>query len=185
MFNLWVRKICWGRESLPTPVFLSGEFHGQKGLEGYKGFKELDMTEQLTLSGGYKPGIKGFASPTLSEIYTWRISLYVFHLVIGPDVSWFVSAQLPFVSKFTWCFPMCLFSLSSLCVYWSKFLIVIRTSVLMCMCVLVSQLCLTLCHPTDCSPPGSSVQGVLQARILEWVAIAFSIMKYFKQRWVQ
>ena len=33
---------------------------------------------------------------------------------------------------------------------------------------------LTLCDPMDCSPPGSSVHGVLQARILEWVAISFS-----------
>ena len=40
--------------------------------------------------------------------------------------------------------------------------------------VKVAQLCPTLCHPTDCSPPGSSVHGVLQARILEWVAIPFS-----------
>ena len=36
------------------------------------------------------------------------------------------------------------------------------------------QLCLTLCKPIDCSPPGSSVRGILQARILEWVAISFS-----------
>ena len=42
-------------------------------------------------------------------------------------------------------------------------------------CVLVAQLCLTLCDPMDCSPPGSSVTGIiLQARILEWVAIPFS-----------
>ena len=34
--------------------------------------------------------------------------------------------------------------------------------------------CLTLCYPIDCSPPGSSVPGILQARILEWVAIPFS-----------
>ena len=32
----------------------------------------------------------------------------------------------------------------------------------------------TLCYPVDCSLPGSSVQGILQARILEWVAISFS-----------
>ena len=31
-----------------------------------------------------------------------------------------------------------------------------------------------LCDPVDCSPPGSSVHGILQARILEWVAISFS-----------
>ena len=33
------------------------------------------------------------------------------------------------------------------------------------------QPCLTLCHPMECSPPGSSVHGILQMRILEWVAV--------------
>ena len=42
------------------------------------------------------------------------------------------------------------------------------------MCVLVAQLCLTLCDPMVHSLPGSSVHGILQARILKWVAIAFS-----------
>ena len=36
------------------------------------------------------------------------------------------------------------------------------------------QLCLTLCDPIDGSPLGSSVPGILQARILEWVSISFS-----------
>ena len=36
------------------------------------------------------------------------------------------------------------------------------------------QSCLTLCNPVDCSPPGSFVHGILQTRILEWVAISFS-----------
>ena len=39
---------------------------------------------------------------------------------------------------------------------------------------LVAQSCPTLCNPMDCSPPGSSVMGVLQARILEWVAMPSS-----------
>ena len=38
----------------------------------------------------------------------------------------------------------------------------------------VAQSCLTLSNPMDCSPPGSSVHGTLQARVLEWGAIAFS-----------
>ena len=38
----------------------------------------------------------------------------------------------------------------------------------------VSQLCLTLCSPVDCSLPGSSIHGIFQARILEWVAICLS-----------
>ena len=41
----------------------------------------------------------------------------------------------------------------------------------------VAQLCPTLCNPMDCSLPGSSVHGILQARVLERVAIAFSVMK--------
>ena len=40
----------------------------------------------------------------------------------------------------------------------------------------VAQSCLTLSDPMDCSPPGSSVHGILQARELEWGAIAFSEM---------
>ena len=40
--------------------------------------------------------------------------------------------------------------------------------------VLVAQLCPTLCHPMDCNTPASSVHVILQARILEWVAILFS-----------
>ena len=39
------------------------------------------------------------------------------------------------------------------------------------MCVLVTQSYLILCNPMDCIPPGSSVHGILQARILEWVAM--------------
>ena len=52
----------------------------------------------------------------------------------------------------------------------------------MCVCVCVcahvrahaTQSCPTLCDPMDCSRPGSSVHGISQARILEWVAISFS-----------
>ena len=38
----------------------------------------------------------------------------------------------------------------------------------------VAQSCLTLSDPMDCSPPGFSIHGIFQARVLEWVAIAFS-----------
>ena len=43
-----------------------------------------------------------------------------------------------------------------------------------CCCYLVAQVCPTLCDAMDCSPPGSSVHGVLQARVLDWVASSFS-----------
>ena len=45
--------------------------------------------------------------------------------------------------------------------------------VCVCVCV-ITQSCPTLCHPMDCNPPGSSVHGILQARILEGTAILFS-----------
>ena len=41
--------------------------------------------------------------------------------------------------------------------------------------MLVTQSCPILCNPMDCSLPGSSVHGIFQARILEWVAISFSM----------
>ena len=46
-FDPWVRKIPWRRKWLPTPVFLPGEFHGQRSLAGYspRGHKESDATE--------------------------------------------------------------------------------------------------------------------------------------------
>ena len=40
--------------------------------------------------------------------------------------------------------------------------------------VFIAQLCLTLCDPMGCNLPGSSVHGILQAKILEWIAISFS-----------
>ena len=49
--------------------------------------------------------------------------------------------------------------------------------------VLDSQLCLSLCGPTACSLPGPSVQGILQARTLEWVAIPFSRGAYPPRDW--
>ena len=52
------------------------------------------------------------------------------------------------------------------------------------LCVLVTQSCRTLCDPTDCSPTGSSVHGILQARVLEWVFISFSrrtLWKFLKK----
>ena len=45
----------------------------------------------------------------------------------------------------------------------------------------VAQSCPTPSDPMDCSPPGSSVQGIFQARVLEWGAIAFSILAYSRE----
>ena len=44
----------------------------------------------------------------------------------------------------------------------------------------VTQSCPTLCDPMDCSPPGSSVHGIFQARVLEWGTIAFLTIRHYK-----
>ena len=56
----WVRTIPWGRARQPTPVSLPGESHGQRSLVGYSPWshKELDTTEQLTLSH-FRDGQRG------------------------------------------------------------------------------------------------------------------------------
>ena len=51
--------------------------------------------------------------------------------------------------------------------------------------VLVAQLCPTLCDLMNCSPPGFSVHGILQARILEWIAIPFSRRSSWPRDWNQ
>ena len=53
------------------------------------------------------------------------------------------------------------------------------TVVLLLLLLLVTQLCSTLCDPMDGSLAGSSVHGILQARILEWVAISFSRLSQY------
>ena len=61
-------------------------------------------------------------------------------------------------------------------------LCIISIVTIMCMCVCVhAQLCPTLCNTMDRSPPGSSVHGIFQARILEWVAISFSKEMFLTQ----
>ena len=46
-----------------------------------------------------------------------------------------------------------------------------------------AQSCLTLCEPTDCSLPGSSVHGILQARVLEWGAISSARALFWPRDW--
>ena len=70
--------------------------------------------------------------------------------------------------SFYWWFPL-----------WGKsFLSLIEWNV-------VTQLCLTLCDPMDCSLPGSSIHWIFQARILEWVTIYFSRRSSQPRNWIQ
>ena len=65
------------------------------------------------------------------------------------------------------------FQMSSLYMYMYNICVCVCVYVCICVCVCVcsvTQLCPTLCDPKDCSLPGSSVHGMLQARTLEWIA---------------
>ena len=48
-------------------------------------------------------------------------------------------------------------------------------------CYLVTKLYLTRCDPVDCRLPGSSVHGIFQARILQWVAISCSSLEFYQK----
>ena len=75
-------------------------------------------------------------------------------------------------------FSLFLFSiLSNLCCS------VLLFSILSNLCFSVAKLCLTLCNPMNCSLPGSSVHGISQAKILEWVAISFSGESSWPRDW--
>ena len=60
---------------------------------------------------------------------------------------------------------MCVYIYKCVCIYTNVYAAAAAKSL---------QSCPTLCDPTDSSPPGSSIHGILQARVLEWVAISFS-----------
>ena len=60
-------------------------------------------------------------------------------------------------------------ALSKFLIYFLNFLFLF-----LCCCCLVAKSCVTLCDLKDCSLSGSSIHGIFQARILEWVAICFS-----------
>ena len=93
----------------------------------------------------------------------------------GTEIYYIMSTEFPFgmMRKF-WRWMMVIVVQQSECTecHWTVHL-KMNELVCVCMCVLVAQSCLTICDPMDSSPPGSSVHGILQARILEWVAISF------------
>ena len=75
MFGPWVKKIPWRRTWQPTPIFLSGEFHGQRSLAGSSpwGCKELDRTEQLTLSVSIETLVEMKQDNVLDTLYVLNV----------------------------------------------------------------------------------------------------------------
>ena len=87
-FDPWVRKIPWSGKWQPTPVFLPGEFHGQRSLVGYspQSRRELDMTEHM-------------------HAHTSDLEVKAFHDVAGPSVQPFVHLWTPCSSGFASSLP--------------------------------------------------------------------------------
>ena len=107
------------------------------------------------------------------------------HLHSSPLPPWNSLLSWLFVATFSGIFPLpCSFSncacwflisyLNPICWNTSEFNLEQSFLYLYTLRVCVSQSCPTLCDTMDCSPPHSSIQGILQAIILEWVAIPFS-----------
>ena len=88
----------------------------------------------------------------------------------GEDASKsLVSLSVLWLAWLHWCWVLCVCVCVCVCVY--------------VLCVLDAQSCLTLCNPMDYSLPGSSVHGILQAKMLEWVAILFSRGSSWPRGW--
>ena len=155
--------ICWRRKWQSTPVLLPGKSHGQRSLVGYRpwGRKESDMTS-LSRSCQYH-SFDDYSSVVNFETRMhgfWNFHFCRLRRLFGPleipceFEDWlFIFAQrlLEFSYGFHWIYRL-----------------------LWVVLVLVAQSCPTLCDPMDCSLPGSSVHGIFQAIVLEWIAISFS-----------
>ena len=97
-FDPWVRKIPWRRKWLSSSVFLPGEFQGQRSLVGYRswGHKDLDMTEQLSLSLGH-----------LSVLFGEIAILLLFSCQVMPDsvTTWTIAHQASLPLIISWSLP--------------------------------------------------------------------------------
>ena len=206
-FNPWIRKIPWRRAWQPTPVFLSGESHGQRSLAGCSpwGRRASELTEQLSAGMCEILGPRSGVDPTplalegeVDHQAAWEGSQLF--LICQPCCCCFCcwwscfwnthcweeelrphysppegteTAPLPQGAKITFMFFIHKIFFRH---GWETTLLVSRVEPWFdicifceiqpqCSAVLRSLQCLTLCDPVDCSPPGSFVHGISQARI--------------------
>ena len=144
MYLSYIGVFCQRRQWHPTPVLLSGKSQGRGSLVGCSpwGREESETTERLHFHFSLSCIGEGNGNPLqCSCLENPRDGGAWWAAVYGVEQS---RTRLKRLSS------------SSRCL--------LRTC-------LVAQLCPTLCKPIDCSLPGSSVHGILQAGILEWVAM--------------
>ena len=162
----------WRRKWHPTPVLLPGKSHGWRSLVGCSpwGRWESDTTERLHFHFSLSCTREGNGNPLQCSCqenprdgWAWWAAVY------GVAQSWTRLKRLSSSSsmllnigdqdKWNLSLPYSIFPASG-----AVFVVV----------VLVTKSSLTLCDPMDCGMPGSSVHGISQAKVLEWVAISFS-----------
>ena len=147
------------------------------------------MTMGLVPSGGSEGNFNAFllaSSVSQQSLVSLTLQAYYSNLCLPLHIAFLSVSFVPFSYKNTcqWIqghskWKKNLISRSITKPQWQKFLLQIRFLVevpeerVFC-CCLVAQSRLTLCSPTDCSLPGSSVRGIFQARILQWVAFSYS-----------
>ena len=123
--------------------------------------------EKRTYPTGLTLGLSGSLFPQLSQVFPTGLTKKAATLVV---------AEVPCSMKFTWN-PLTIADLTAVPTE--------GANCQCCCCCLVTKLCLNLCNLMDCSPPGSSVHGILQARTLEWVAISFSREPSWPRDWTR
>ena len=124
-----------------------------------------------------------------SAVTSWRAGTVAYFSKFSP-VAWPICSRHTWLLNWAWrgkqnwktgtilsqmlaeCFFICCLS-SVMMMMMMMMTMMMMMCVCMCVCVLAAQLCLTLFEPMNCSLPGSSVHGILQARTLEWIAIPF------------
>ena len=102
-FNPWIGKIPWRREWVPTPIFLPGEFHGERSLAGHSPWvhKESDITEQLTLLRSLERG-QYSGSWTLVSLHLPTVGYREMKTSFAPDLHCFWGKNFKPGSKETW-----------------------------------------------------------------------------------
>ena len=143
-------------------------------LEQFKQlWKYLYFKDEVDFTGRFSKGNHFDSVKSSIKIILFRVSVF----------SRLVISKLHFPRNFSF-----LSNLQFVCRDLSKVVSCFLTSVSVCVCVCVVvaaaaakslQSCPTLYNPIDSSPPGSPVPGILQARILEWVAISFLLLNHF------
>ena len=107
-FDPWIGKIPWRRERQPTPVFLSGKFHGQRNLVDYSPWvhKDLDATEQLTYYLGIKVRQSYIIEYRYIKIYKkyrpitqMSIHIKILSKMTKPNHTVYLNAHTPLPSK--------------------------------------------------------------------------------------